>query len=179
MAEAAEKSKVMALRKVETGREGNAQALPRPRARPTRLDRRSRRQLVRWGLLAAGPLLVAVLIGWFWLTGGRYVSTDNAYVQADTVNVGTDVAGLVKSIQVHDNEHVAAGQVLFTLDDATYRSALASAEADVKLAATQLEALRASYAQSGADIVKARSDVAYFEKEFQRQTDLASRRVNA
>jgi membrane fusion protein, multidrug efflux system len=179
MAEAAEKSKVMALRKVETGREGDAQTLPRPRVRPTRLDRRSRRQLVRWSLLAAGPLLVAVLIGWFWLTGGRYVSTDNAYVQADTVNVATDVAGLVKSIQVHDNEYVAAGQVLFTLDDATYRSALASAEADVKLAATQLEALRASYAQSGADIVKARSDVAYFEKEFQRQTDLASRRVNA
>jgi membrane fusion protein, multidrug efflux system len=89
------------------------------------------------------------------------------------------VAGLVKSILVQDNQHVRAGEVLFTLDNATYRSALASAEAEVNLAATQLEALRASYDQSAAEIVKARSDVAYFEKEFQRQTDLATRRVSA
>jgi membrane fusion protein (multidrug efflux system) len=179
MAEVAEKGKVMAWRKVETGREGDVPVMPRPAPALTRKGRRSRRQLVRWSLLAAGPLAVAVVIGWFWLTGGRYVSTDNAYVQSDTINIATDVAGLVKSIQVHDNEHVTAGQVLFTLDDSTYRSALASADAEVRMAATQLEALRASYAQSGAAIVKAKSDVAYYEKEYQRQTDLATRRVNA
>ena len=177
MAEVAEKGKVMAWRKAEIARDGGAASLPRPA--PARIDRKSRRQLVRWGLLAAGPLAVALVVGWLWLTGGRYVATDNAYVQADTVNVATDVAGLVKAIQVHDNQYVKAGEVLFTLDDATYRSALASAEAEVRLAATQLEALRASYAQSGAAIVKAKADVAYYEKEYQRQTDLAMRRVNA
>ena len=169
----------MALRKVETGREGTSPPVPAPHARLLGSNRKSRRQLVRWCLLAAGPMLVAVVVGWFWITGGRYVSTDNAYVQADTVDVATDVAGLVKSIEVQDNEHVTRGQVLFTLDDATYRSALASAEADVKLAATQLEAMRASYAQSEAEIVKAKSDVAYFEREYQRQQELATRRVNA
>lgn len=177
MAEVVEKGKVMAWRKAEIARDGDVRAMPRPT--PVRIDRKSRRQLVRWSLLAAGPLAVAVAIGWLWLTGGRYVSTDNAYVQSDTVNVATDVAGLVKSIQVHDNQYVKAGDVLFTLDDATYRSALASAEAEVRMAATQLEALRASYAQSAAAIVKAKSDVAYYEKEYQRQTDLATRRVNA
>ena len=69
-------------------------------------------------------VVVAVVVGWFWLTGGRYVSTDNAYVQADMVDIATDVAGLVKSIQVGDNERVTRGQILFMLDDATYRSAL-------------------------------------------------------
>lgn len=177
MAEVAAKGKVMAWRKAEIARDGGVTSMPRPA--PARIDRKSRRQLVRWGLLAAGPLAVALVIGWLWLTGGRYVSTDNAYVQSDTVNIATDVAGLVRTIQVHDNQHVKAGEVLFTLDDATYRSALASAEAEVKLAATQLEALRASYAQSEAAIVKAKADVAYYEKEYQRQTDLATRRVNA
>src|SRR4051794_41722316 len=75
MAEAAEKAKVMALRKVETGREGDAQMLPRPRQASTRQSRRNRRQLVRWGLLAAGPLVVAVVIGWFLVTRGGLRST--------------------------------------------------------------------------------------------------------
>ena len=111
---------------------------------------------MRWSLLIAGPVVVAVAVGWFWLTGGRYVATDNAYVQADTVQVATDVAGLVKTIAVKDDEHVTRGQVLFTLDDETYRSALASAEAEVRMAATELEALRANYAQSAADIEQGR-----------------------
>ena len=179
MAEVAERPYVAALRKVETARESDAPSRPRPRSQRLPWDRKSRRQVARWGLLAAGPLVVAVVVGWFWLTGGRYVSTDNAYVQADMVDVATDVAGLVKSIQVGDNELVTRGQILFMLDDATYRSALDSAAAEVKLAATELESLRAAYAQSGADIVKAKSDVAYFEKEHQRQADLATRRVSA
>ena len=57
-----------------------------------------------------GPMLVAAVVGWFWMTGGRYVSTDNAYVQADTVDVATDVDGLVKRIEVQDNQHVSAGR---------------------------------------------------------------------
>ncbi len=173
MADKAERPNVTALRKVETGREGAAPL------DPARRERVRRPKLLRWSLLAAGPMLVAAATGWFWLTGGRYVATDNAYVQADTVSVATDVSGIVKTISVHDNEAVQAGRVLFTLDDETYRSALAAAEADVKLAATQLEALRASYAQSEAEIAKAKSDVAYFEKEYERQQDLATRRVNA
>jgi membrane fusion protein, multidrug efflux system len=176
MAEAAEK-KVTALRPAETPRPGEIHHTVADRA--SIHDRRSRRQLVRWSLLIAGPAVAAVAVGWFWLTGGRYVATDNAYVQADTVQVATDVAGLVKTIAVKDDEHVTRGQVLFTLDDETYRSALASAEAEVRMAATELEALRANYAQSAADIEQAQSDVAYFQKEYDRQADLAGRRVSA
>ena len=74
MAKAAERPYVTALREVE--REGDAPALPRPRARSTPWGRRSRRQLVRWGLLAAGPLLVALVVGWFWVTGGPGVADE-------------------------------------------------------------------------------------------------------
>jgi membrane fusion protein, multidrug efflux system len=178
MAEAIERAKVTNLRPPETGRAEEAgRTLPQVRARVR--DRKSRRQLVRWALLIGGPVLVIAAVGWFWLTGGRYVSTDNAYVQADTVQVATDVGGLVKDIRVGDDQHVTRGQILFTLDDVPYRSALASADAQVRLAATELEALRASYAQSAADIEQARSDVTYFEKEYDRQADLAGRRVSA
>ena len=176
MAEAAEQARVTALRP-ETARAGEARR--EPLARITRHDRRSRRQLVRWSLLLGGPALVLAAVGWFWLTGGRYVGTDNAYVQADTVQVATDVAGLVKTIAVGDDQHVTRGQILFTLDDAPYRATLASAEAEIRMAGTELEALKASYAKVAADIEQADSDVAFYEKEHARQVDLAGRRVSA
>ena len=175
MAEAAEQVKVTALRPAETGRAESGRTRPSPVA----ARRRSRRQLVRWGLLLGGPALLLVALGWFWLSGGRYVATDNAYVQADTVQVATDVAGLVRAIEVGDDQRVARGQILFTLDDTPYRAALDSAEAQVRMVATELEALRASYAQSGAEIRQAESDVSYYEKEHARQVDLAGRRVSA
>ena len=175
MAEAAEQSKVTALRPAETARAESGRARPSPVA----ARRRSRRQLVRWGLLLGGPALLLVALGWFWLSGGRYVATDNAYVQADTVQVATDVAGLVRTIEVGDDQRVARGQILLTLDDAPYRAALDSAEAQARMVATELGALRASYAQSNAEIRQAQSDVTFYEKEHARQVDLAGRRVSA
>jgi membrane fusion protein (multidrug efflux system) len=172
MAEPAEQPNVTALRKPEPAWEPAFQ----PNARP---PRRTRRQLVRWSLLIAGPLAVLAAIGWFWLTGGRYVSTDNAYVQADMMNVATDVDGLVKSVEVRDNQEVRKGDVLFVLDDSMYRTALESAQANLAMAVTELEALKASYAQSQAQIAKAEADVAFYTKEHQRQLDLVSRRVTA
>ena len=141
--------------------------------------RLSRRQVGRWTLLLAGPILVAAAVGWFWLSGGRYVATDNAYVQADMVTVATDVDGLVARIEVEDNQQVEKGQVLFVLDDSTYRNTLASAEAHVRLVRMELQALQASYAQSQAEIAKSRSDVTFYAKEQQRQVDLRNKRVSA
>jgi membrane fusion protein, multidrug efflux system len=171
MAEAAETTKVTALRPsspppVATGQRG----LP--------AKRRSRRQLVRWGLLLGGPLLVAIVVGWLWLAGGRYVGTDNAYVRADTASIATDVSGLVASIEVSENQQVRQGQELFRLDASSYRIALDQALAELAMARSDLEALRASYAQKQAEIAKARDDIAFYEKEFTRQQDLAGRRVS-
>lgn len=172
MADAAELTNVTALRKGEAAREDQAHQAAPAAARRRRLG-------LRWLLLVAGPAVVAVAVGWFWLTGGRYVATDNAYVQADMVSVATDVAGLVATVQVRDNQEVKRGEVLFTLDDLTYRNALASAEANLKLARADLEALKASYAQSEAEIARAEADVRFYDKEFRRQSDLVNRRVTS
>lgn len=179
MAETAERAKVTALRAPATAREDGAETASHVELpAPLRADRQpGRRRLVRWGLLLGGPLLLLLVAGWFWLAGGRYVSTDNAYVQADTVNVATDVGGLVHSIAVGDNARVAQGQELFRLDDSSYRIALAQAEAQLAFARAELEALRASYGQKQAEIAQAEADVAFYDKEFRRQQDLAVRRV--
>ena len=89
-----------------------------------------RRRTMRWGLF--GLLPVALIAGAYWyVTGGRIMSTDNAYVNAETVGISTDVAGIVKDVDVTENQHVAAGQVLYRLDPLQFQIALAKAKANL------------------------------------------------
>ena len=66
--------------------------------------------------MVAGILAVLVGSAVFWLRGGRYASTDDAYVQAAQLLVTTDVSGLVSSVNVHEGQAVKAGDLLFQLD---------------------------------------------------------------
>ena len=62
--------------------------------------------------------------GYAYVTGGQVMSTDNAYVQARSLGVSTDVSGTVAAIEVHDNQHVEKGQVLFRLKSDSFRIVL-------------------------------------------------------
>src|SRR5258706_9591687 len=74
---------------------------------PTAPKRRSRiGRLGRVILLIGGPVLVLLGAFYFYVTGGRYVSTDDAYVQTARVEVSTDVSGRVAEIGVRDNQYV-------------------------------------------------------------------------
>src|ERR1700745_1653806 len=98
-------------------------------------------------------LPVALVVGgYFYVTGGAVMSTDNAYVQADMVGVTTDVSGIVREVDVRDNQKVAAGDVLFKLDDLPFRLALARAEAQVGNTRNDLLALQTSYRNMQAQI---------------------------
>src|SRR5258707_15536277 len=72
-----------------------------------------RRKLVRWSLLLLGPLAVVAVATTLYLQGGRFVSIDNAYVKADMVNVANDVAGMVATVAVRNNQPVSVGEELF------------------------------------------------------------------
>ena len=58
-------------------------------------------------------LLPLVLIGsgYWYATGGQTVSMDDAYVEFDKVGVSTDVAGILRDVDVSENQHVGDGQV--------------------------------------------------------------------
>jgi membrane fusion protein (multidrug efflux system) len=160
-----------ALRVAAPDPEEKTTALPvAPPARPKRLRRI---------LLALGPLVLIVVAGWLYFTGGRYVSTDDAYVQADTISVATDVSGMVAEVAVKDNQQVEQGQLLFRLDDEPYRIALAAAQAQLAATRNDIEASRAAYRQKLAELKQAQEDVAFYEREFARQSDLASRNVSS
>ena len=139
----------------------------------------SRARWLRLVLMIALPLAVAITGSWWYLTTGRYVSTDDAYVQADTVMVSSDVPGRVVAVAVHDNEYVTAGQVLIRLDDRPYRAALEQAEAQLANAKLQIEALRATYRQRLADLAAAEDTLAYQQREYDRQKALFAQRVTS
>ena len=154
----------------------------RSRERDRTLGRRSGWTRTRWlrlVLMLAVPLAVIIGGGWWYLTSGRYVSTDDAYVEADTVAVSSDVSGRVIAVEVHDNEYVKAGQVLFRLDDRPYRATVEQATATLANARLQVEALRATYRQRQADLAAAKDTLAYQQREFQRQKDLLATHVTS
>jgi len=106
---------------------------------------RSRKKLFRWGLMAGGVLAVVIGGGAYWLSSGRWVDTDDAYVQADSMTLSTDVSGIVASIPVHEGEAVTKGQILFTLDPQKFQIALDNARANLAQMRLNIEAAKADY----------------------------------
>ncbi len=137
------------------------------------------RSLVRPLLLIAGPLLAIAVGLYFYLSGGRYVSTDNAYIQADKITISSEVPGTVAEVAVVNNQQVAAGQLLFRVDDEPYRIALAAAQAQLAMVKNDIAALKATYRQKLDQIKKAEADVVWSQGEMNRQRELASRLVSS
>jgi membrane fusion protein (multidrug efflux system) len=134
--------------------------------------RRALKTSLRRPLLFALLPLALVIGGYFYVTGGAVMSTDNAYVQADMVGVSTDVSGLVKEVDVHDNQRVSKGEVLFKLDPQQFQLALDRANAQLSSTGDDLRALQASYRNMQAQIDQAQKDVDFNMVNFQRQQTL-------
>lgn len=135
-----------------------------------------RRNRTRRLLFALLPVAL-IAGGYYYVTGGQVMSTDNAYVQADILGISTDVAGIVGEIDVRDNQAVKAGDVLFRLDDRQFRFALERADAQIGVVHNDLEALKASYKGMESQIEQAHTDIAFYETTFKRQQDLATKSV--
>lgn len=144
---------------------------------PAARVRRPLRQRLRLPLMLAAPIVIALAVGYVYLTGGRYESTSDAYVQAARVSVSTDVPGRVVAIAVHDNQMVHAGQLLFRLDDRPFRIAVENAQAALASARLRVEALKSAYRQRQADLAVAEETLAYQQREYDRQKRLLASHV--
>ncbi|KUM26511.1 hemolysin secretion protein D [Mesorhizobium loti] len=149
----------------------SAQPKPVPVTTAPPAPGKPRRSLTRPILFALLPVALAAG-GYYYVVGGQVMTTDNAYIQAQSLGVSTDVSGTVQEIDVHDNEAVKKGQVLFRLRPASFETALAGAEAQLGTVRNQVLTLQASYQQSLAQIDQAEADIPYYESAFQRQQDL-------
>ena len=135
---------------------------------------RSLRQRIRMPLMLAGPLVVALGASYWYLTSGRFVSTDDAYIQAPRTMISTDIAGRVVAVEVRDNQRVSSGQVLFRLDDRPFRIALDEARAQLATARLQVDALKSTYQQKVADAQAAQENLTFQQREYDRQKQLVA-----
>ncbi|MDD3935412.1 HlyD family secretion protein [Rhodoferax sp.] len=139
----------------------------------SRMAQRTLKRLILLGLI---PLLAIVVLGVVYLRGGRIVETENAYLKADKVSVSSEVSGTVKELFIRENQAVAAGQLLFRLDAAPFRLAVAKAEAKLSQVRTDLAVMRASYREKQAEITLARTRHAFALKEQGRQAELVNKK---
>lgn len=135
-------------------------------------DRPTRRRWLRPLLLVSVPLLIVAVGAYVWLTAGRFVGTDNAYVAQDKVAVSSDVAGRIVEVAVRENQPVKAGDLLFRIDPDPYRIAVAQANASIANAQVALTSLRADYAGTAADIQAAQDAIQNAREDYDRQQQL-------
>jgi membrane fusion protein, multidrug efflux system len=138
-------------------------------------DGAPRKKKGRLLLMLSVPLLLAAIGGYLWLTSGRFVSTDNAYVQQDKVAVAAEISGTISEVAVKENQQVKKGDLLFRIDPSNYRIALAQAEAQIAAAQVQVNRTQAEVAGSGADIKGAEANLTYAQRAFDRQAELLER----
>jgi membrane fusion protein (multidrug efflux system) len=134
---------------------------------------RSRRRL-RAVLMLGGILAVAAVAGFFWLRGGRFASTDDAYVRAAKLMVTTDVSGIVGNVEVREGQSVKAGDVLFRLDPRQFEIALDNANAALAQTALAIEAMKHDYRRVLSDIAAQQAQVDLDQANFDRYASLVA-----
>ena len=135
---------------------------------------RLRRVLMLWGV---GAFLAVA--GVLYLSGGRYVGSDDSYVHAAKLMVSTDVSGLVASVNVHEGQTVKKGDVLFTLDPKPFQIALDNAKAALAQAVQDAESTRAAYRSDVASIGAQAAQVTVNQATYNRYLALAKQNAIA
>jgi membrane fusion protein (multidrug efflux system) len=140
-------------------------------------DPAARRKVLRQRLfLGFGALLAVAAVGygsWWYIVGQRYISTDDAYVNADSAQITPQINGTVSEVAVSDTMHVKRGQVLVRIDPADTQLAYEQAQATYAQTVRKVEQYFANAAQAAAQVTARRSDVARTSQDYSRRVALS------
>jgi membrane fusion protein (multidrug efflux system) len=156
--------------------------LPETKTAPAKSNRsvlgRARAHL-RLILLLIIPLIAAIAGLAFYLSGGRYISTDNAYIGAQKVLITPDISGKVAQAAVQEGQHVAAGDDLFTIDPVPFQLAVRQAQSKLQAVRTDFANLKSNLKSLTTLVDLARKNVELKQYDVDRKkTLLATRAVS-
>ena len=119
----------------------------------------------RLGLILGTAAVIALIAGAFWFvrhqTYGKYQqSTEDAYLQADSVTVSARVSGYVSEVLVHENQDVKPGQPLLRIEAPDYPAQAAQGQAQINLATANAANAEALIGEQEAAIEQARAMLA-------------------
>jgi membrane fusion protein (multidrug efflux system) len=136
----------------------------------------ARRRLM---LLVVLPAIVAIAGVAFYLSGGRYVSTDNAYVGAQKVLITPSVSGTIKKVVVREGQHVNAGDELVEIDPASYQLAEQQAEAKLESVKTDFANLKTNDRAMTRMITLAQQTAELKRQDVERKSTLMANRTGS
>jgi membrane fusion protein (multidrug efflux system) len=143
-----------------------------PPAAPPARKGRNRRKQVRWIVLAVLLVAAAIAAVRYWHEASLYVTTDNAYVQANQVEVAAQVSGTVTAVHVRDQQAVKAGDPLFDIDPRNFEIALARAQAQLELARQSVSQESAGVASAEAVLAQRRAEASNAAATWERNREL-------
>ena len=132
------------------------------------------RKRLRMLLLVVAPALAALLGIAIYLAGGRYISTDNAYVGAQKVLITPDISGKVIHVAIREGQHVNPGDELLTLDPEPYRLALEQAKAKLESVRTDFNKLKSNFTSLSTLADLAQKNVELKQRDVDRKNKLLS-----
>ncbi len=144
-----------------------------PPAAPAPLVVKRKRRVSRFVMLVVIPLVALALGFSWWLSSGRYVSTDNAYVGADKSLITPQVTGAIVAIHVTEGQKVKVGDPLFDIDPQPYEIALALAKGKRDAANIEFANLKSSYLSNIDQIKMGEDAVRVRQADFDRKNELA------
>ena len=161
--------KVVELRKTQ-----EEAAPPAVVAKPARS-----RGSLRLVLLVVIPLIALVAGGYFYLTSGRYISTDNAYIGAQKVLITPDISGKISNVLVTEGQHVNAGDALIEIDPEPFRIAVTQAEARLAAVRTEYANLKTNFTSLQKRIALARETLELKQRDLDRKNTLVANRTGS
>jgi membrane fusion protein (multidrug efflux system) len=163
--------------------EKTLKVVPAPEAKtsPDTVEKSKSSRFVRIGrnrlrmiLLVGLPALAAVIGIGLYLSGGRYISTDNAYVGAQKVLITPDISGKITHVAIREGQLVNSGDELFTLDREPYMLALRQAKAKLDTARSNFDKLKSNLKSLGLLTELADKNVELKQRDVERKTKLVS-----
>jgi membrane fusion protein (multidrug efflux system) len=137
-----------------------------------------------YAALSIGGVVAVVVAGgiMWWLHARNYESTDDAFIDARSVNVSAQVVGAITEVPVTDNQLIETGGLLVQIDPRDYRAAVDEAQAQFDQAKAaianleaQIEAQKARIDQAEKQVVQTKAALTFAQQENARAQDLVKR----
>jgi membrane fusion protein (multidrug efflux system) len=154
-------------------------AVPGVEAKPRRRAQAFVRRFRRTFLLVVLPLLALIGGLAFYLNGGRYVTTDDAYVGAQKVLITPDISGKIEKVVVREGQQVNEGDVLFEIDPVPFRLAMQQAKANLDQTHTTYDNLKANVRIYGDMLDLAQQGVDLKRRDVDRKASLVKSNVGS
>ena len=148
-------------------------------AEPRRRFMAALRRYRRFLLLVVLPLAAASAGLYLYLSGGRYVGTDDAYVGAQKVLITPDISGKIEKVVVREGQQVHEGDVLFEIDPVPFRLAVDQAKAALEQARTTYDNLVANIKIYGQMLELAEKGIELKQRDVDRKTALVKSNVGS